>query len=268
MLFGAALALLLSAWLGAWRIKHSWQEDSPTVLVSDLRRELLLPRFNVRSLNRSLARSLTANPIGWLHLYSPSARLVKWGWCLAVMLAEIFFSQNPSDLYLAQNGIAFVLLLGLAFSASGSFRHELESGAFELLLVTPLRERQIIFGRLRGLWRQFFPALIVYAAGNIYLSLGWSGTDHAHLARLSLTHAIVALATLPLIGLYFSVQRLNFFTAWLLTCLLGLALPWLGRLLNIGEEKTIALQLFLAISSAILLEFRLRRRESLQKQSA
>ena len=98
-------------------------------------------------MDQSLSRALTANPIGWLQHYSPSARMVKWAWCLFIILVEIYFSADPDDLYAAQAGLGLLLLLALTFSATGSFRGELETGAFELLLVTPLRERQIIAGR-------------------------------------------------------------------------------------------------------------------------
>jgi hypothetical protein len=173
MLVGSALVLLGATAVGAWRVEKSWQDAPADPKVIELRRRYLVPRFRLQTMRRKFARALTANPIGWLQHYSPSARLVKWGWCLAIIVVEIIFSANSNDLYAAQAGLGLVLLLGLTFSATGSFREELETGAFELLLVTPLRERQIIIGRLRGLWRQFFPAMLVYGAGSIYLASGW-----------------------------------------------------------------------------------------------
>src|SRR5205807_2713264 len=149
------------------------------------------------------------NPIGWLQHYSPSARLVKWAWCLFIIMVEIVFSRNYQDLYAAQTGLGLVLLLGLTFSATGSFRNELETGAFELLLVTPLRERQIIVGRLRGLWRQFLPAILVYGAGSIYLATGWHDQSRARDAWLGLARIMTGFCALPVIGLYFSLQRWN-----------------------------------------------------------
>src|SRR5207302_550579 len=161
------------------------------------------------------------NPIGWLQHYSPSARMVKWGWCLFIIIVEIFLSGNEADLYIAQSWLSLILLLGLTFSASGSFRRELETGAFELWLVTPLRERQIIAGRVRGLWRQFLPSILLFGGGSIYLATGWSGTSHAREAWQTLGRTMAGFCTLPLIGLYFSVRRWNFFAAWLAACLVG-----------------------------------------------
>jgi hypothetical protein len=158
-----------------------------------------------------------------------------------------------------------VLLLGLTFSATGSFRQELETGAFELLLVTPLRERQIIAGRVRGLWRQFFPAILLYGTGSIYLTAGWSDQELANEAWQALARTITSFATLPLVGLYFSVQRWNFFAAWLAACLLGLLPAALGRALGATDASMIPLQIGVALAAGFLLEKRLRQRKFLQK---
>jgi len=157
-----------------------------------------------------------------------------------------------------------VLLLGLAFSATGSFRGELETGAFELLLVTPLRERQIITGRVRGLWRQFLPAMLVYGAGSIYLSSGWSDMERSQRAWLALAGTLTGYCALPLIGLYFSVRRWNFLAAWLVTCVVGLLPATLARFLGATQLSASLLQLSIALVSVVLLERRLRARAFLQ----
>jgi hypothetical protein len=191
--------------------------------------------------------------------------MVKWAWCLFIIVVEIIFSDDPADLYGAQAGLGLLLLLGLTFSATASFREELETGAFELLLVTPLRERQIIAGRVRSLWRQFCPAVMVYGAGSIYLSSGWSNGGHAREAWLSLANTISGYCALPFIGLYFSVRRWNFFAAWLAACLVGLLPGALGRILGAADRSMILLQLSTAIIAAVLLETRLRNRGFLQR---
>jgi ABC-type Na+ efflux pump permease subunit len=173
---------------------------------------------------------------------------------------------DPADLYGAQAGLGLLLLLGLTFSATASFREELETGAFELLLVTPLRERQIIAGRVRGLWRQFLPAVMVYGAGSIYLASGWSDGGHARQAWLALANTISGYCAMPLIGLYFSLRRWNFFAAWLAACLLGLLPGVLGRILGATDLFMILLQLSTAIIGAVLLEERLKKRGFLQRR--
>ena len=265
ILFGSLLVLFGATWLGAWRVEHSWRDAPAQLLDSELRRKFFAPRFRVQWLKRNLSRSLSANPIGWLQHYSPSGRLVKWGWCFFIIVVEVIFSRNPSDLYDAQAGLGLLLLLGLTFSATGSFRQELETGAFELLLVTPLRERQIIAGRLRGLWRQFLPAILVYACGSIYLASGWSDREVATTAWHAVASTLASFCTLPLIGLYFSMRRWNFFPAWLVASLLGLLPVVLGRALGVTNKWIISLQFVVALSAAALLLRRLQDREFLQR---
>jgi ABC-type transport system involved in multi-copper enzyme maturation permease subunit len=267
MVVGAGLVLAGTTFLGAWHVARSWQDVPQQGPVSDLRRKLFAPCFGAPWLHRKLSRSLAANPIGWLQQYSPSARMVKWGWCLFIIVVEIIFSADCEDLYRAQAGLGLFLLLGLTFSATASFREELETGAFELLLVTPLRERQIIAGRVRGLWWQFLPAVLVYGAGSIYLASGWSYREYARQAWSALSSTISGYCALPLIGLYFSVRRWNFFVAWLAACLVGLLPGVLGRMLGLADPSLIALQLGPALISAVLLEKRLRSRGFLQHQS-
>nr|UXE45789.1 hypothetical protein Hi04_10k_c5218_00002 [uncultured bacterium] len=192
--------------------------------------------------------------------------MVKWAWCLVIIAVEISFSPNSEDLYEAQAGLGLLLLLGLTFSATGSFRQELETGAFELLLVTPLRERQIIAGRVRGLWRQFLPAILVYGVGSIYLASGWSDREYAAQAWLALARTMTGFCVLPFIGLYCSLQRWNFFAAWLVACLLGLLPAALARAFGVADPLCWFLQLSLAIAAAFLLHRRLRNREFLQRR--
>jgi hypothetical protein len=266
MVLGAALVLLATTGLGAWRVARSWRGAPQQEPASELRQRWFAPRFGVGFLSRRLSRSLTANPIGWLQHYSPAARLVKWAWCLFIIVVEIIFSANSEDLYDAQLGLGLLLLLGLTFSATASFRDELETGAFELLLVTPLRERQLITGRVRGLWRQFLPAMLVYAAGGLYLASGWNDPEYARRAWLTLTRIMAGFCALPLIGLYFSVRRWNFFAAWLAACVLGLAPAALGRMLGAQELSAGLLQLGTGVAAAVLLENRLKNREFLQRR--
>jgi ABC-type transport system involved in cytochrome c biogenesis permease component len=264
MLVSAVAVLVGATWIGARRIEKSWRDSPTEPAVSELRRDYFTPLFRVDYLNRSLARALSANPIGWLQQYSTSARLVKWGWCFFIIMVEIIFTGNSNDLYDAQAGLGVLLLLGLTFSATASFRQELETGAFELLLVTPLRERQIIVGRLRGLWQQFLPAIVVYSAGMIYLAVGWHDETHAPQAWRWLLTIATGFCTLPLIGLYFSVLRWNFFGAWLAACAIGTIPAFLGGALGFGWGSIVAAQFMVALGAILLLERRLKNRGFVQ----
>ncbi len=260
----ASIAILVAAvWVAARRVEHSWQDAILTAPDSGMKKALLAPRFGVQTLRRRLSRALTSNPIGWLHHYSTSARMVKWGWCAFIILVEFVISSNSSDLYAVQLWLGVVLLLGLTFSATGSFREELQTGAFELLLVTPIREWQIIIGRVRGLWRQFLPATAVYGAATAYLVTGWKTADYATPAWAALALTLMAFCTLPFIGLYFSVQRWNFLVSWLAACAVGLVPPVLGMIFNWGGPEVFTLQISLAAVASALLANRLRTRSFL-----
>jgi hypothetical protein len=263
MVVGAALILIGATWVGARRIEKSWRETPIDASVSELREQYLTPRFGVHAFKRRLSRTLTANPIGWLQQYSTSARMVKWGWCLFIIVVEIILTGNSNDLYDAQAGLGFLILLGLTFSATASFRQELETGAFELLLVTPLRERQIIVGRLRGLWQQFLPAILVYGAGVIFLNTGWHDRSSVY-AWLWFGKIMTGFCTLPLIGLYFSVLRWNFFGAWLAACAIGMVPALLGRSFGFGWSSIVVAQFVVALGAVLLLERRLKNRGFVQ----
>ncbi len=267
ILIASAFILMAATWIGAWRVETSWHDAPAQNSILGFRRRFFTPLFGVRALKRNLSRSLSVNPIGWLQNYSPKGRLVKWAWCFFIIVAEIIFSMDSTDLYSAQAALGLLLLCGLTFSATGSFREELETGAFELLLVTPLREHQIISGRVRGLWRQFLPAIFVYGSGTIYLATGWSDRDLMGPAWHALLRTIAGFCTLPFIGLWFSLRRWNFFTAWLAACLIGFLPVFFARSLGGTDASVIPLQLGLALAGAVLLQQRLKNREFLQPRS-
>jgi hypothetical protein len=122
MLAAACVVFCLAICATAWRVGHTWKDSPESQLVADLRRKFFSPRYHTEALRRSLSRALTANPIGWLQHHSAQARMIKWGWCLFILVTEITLSSNPSDLYAMQGALGGFLLLGLLFSATGSFR--------------------------------------------------------------------------------------------------------------------------------------------------
>ena len=96
---------------------------------------------------------------------------MKWGWCLGIVLLEcvLITDRSLSNLWDGQYLLAALLILGVAFTASGSFREECQTGAMELLLVTPLKMSQILGGRSRGVCGQFLPATVVLALAWLWL---------------------------------------------------------------------------------------------------
>jgi len=161
-----------------------------------------------------------------LQEYSWTARLTKWGWCLAILAAELVLAGKEfSDGYASgwQPVVTLALGLGVAFSAANSFRRERDEGLIEILLVTPISPARLMLGRLWGLFSHFFPAfavLWVFYAGEFFLG-GRGGAG----GGVSFWPDPAAFAAVMLAGVWLSLGRLNFFVAWLLAWLLAILLP-------------------------------------------
>ncbi|MGH7972250.1 MAG: hypothetical protein ACREIC_26360, partial [Limisphaerales bacterium] len=101
------------------------------------------------------------------------------------------------------------------------FRRERESGVLELLLVAPLREGQVILGRVRGLWGQFLPSIVLLCGVWLY----WAAFLKSDEEWPSVLSALVTFATVPVVGLYFSLTCSNIIASLLFTFGLQLVLP-------------------------------------------
>ncbi len=171
----------------------------------------------------SMTRTLDANPIGWLQQYSWSARLTKWGWCFIVITVEThLLAANSWAAFRGQQVMLLVLLgLGMTFSSAGSFRRERQTGALELILVSPLRVHEIVWGRLIGIWFQFGPAFLIFAGavwfGRDFTSFATGAVPDGQILALVLTMFL----TLPVIGLYQSLRRGSFLVGWLMTSVIA-----------------------------------------------
>jgi hypothetical protein len=182
---------------------------------------------------------LNRNPIGWLQRRTWSARLCTWGWLGVVVLVETVLVSAPGGTNLdeirdAQLLLASFVAVGLAFSAADSFRVERETGALELLLVTPLNVRQIIVGRLFGVWGQYALVFVLLTAvwcqssNWRYDFLGWRNAMGDELAKVWFLMMLLFLSTfilVPVIGLNQSMVRKHFVTSWIVTLTLGLVIP-------------------------------------------
>ena len=107
-----------------------------------------------------------------------------------------------------------------------SFQRERQTGALELILVTPIREKELILGRLRGIWEQFLPAFLVFLFSTWYMqdiySRGFSYRNQ-DIAALAWVWSILKFLSIPVVGLYFGLRFRSMLGAWFLTfgsCLL------------------------------------------------
>ncbi|EEF58532.1 hypothetical protein [Pedosphaera parvula] len=217
------LALLLSIKIAGWPLRRGWQDKPPSKEQVWVEKTFFTPVLGVTFLQRWMRRKLNKNPIGWLEQRTWSGRLVTWGW-FSIMIS-LYSMAVPGGLYrglqIMQQLMAWLLIMGISVSAASSFRRERETGVLELLLVSPVTVQQIIGGRLRGLWSQFLPALVVLMVLWMYFG---SLLDH----RIDFSYVLffgVAFFTLPVIGLYYSLGKSNFVSAFLFTLFVGLIIP-------------------------------------------
>jgi len=222
--FLSLLALLLAITLAGRKTERVWQDEPPSASQVWWEKTFCTPIVWVAFFRRWMLRKLERNPIGWLEQRTWSGRLVTWGWfAVVISLYTAFLTDRNFFRWFRgiQDTMAWLLVGSLAMSAAGSFRRERETGVLELLLVSPLRESDIISGRLRGLWGQFLPAF------GLLLGL-WAYFDHlfrdTYDSGAISFHAITFL-TLPVIGLYYSLRCRNFLTAFMATLLFGLLAP-------------------------------------------
>ena len=232
VVFAFSLGLL---WLAARNVRRRWREEPPSARVQQMEKVFCEPVIGVAFLRGWMRRKLARNPFGWLEQRRWSGRLVTWAWLAIIISIQTAVLTDPSFFWRGggmQTVMAWLLAGSMAASAAGSFRRERETGVLELLLVSPLTTGQIIGGRLRGLWGQFLPSIVMLLGIWIYLETLRQPIEGDF---LSIWFFLVSFAVVPVIGLYFSVHCKSFISAFLLTLALVFVMPlgsvWLVRYL-------------------------------------
>jgi ABC-type transport system involved in multi-copper enzyme maturation permease subunit len=223
----ALFALILL--LAAEEVRRTWKDRPRSRRQIWWNRTLFSPRFWRARFRRSMQEKLDRNPIAWLHDYSATERVMKWVWCLLAVLLESFLWSGASI-----GLVAFESFLGLvvALTAASSFHRERQNGIMELLLVSPLSEKEILFGRAKGLWSQFWPALVILELPWIQSAILMSANGLSRDTQLFALpgHGLLiatTFASLIAAGLYFAVRSRTLIMAWSLTCLFGILVPGL-----------------------------------------
>jgi hypothetical protein len=95
--------------------------------------------------------------------------LVYLGVIWAATLTDCLVSRNHNldIVFLLAFGLHFVAKLGIALASGRRFHQDRQSGALELLLVTPLPMRDIVAGQREALWVQFRRALWLISFVNV-----------------------------------------------------------------------------------------------------
>lgn len=163
--FLAAIGLFASLLIAGICVEQSWQDRVPSARRQRLIQEYSAPLWQSWSIRRR-QRQLDHNPISWLQGYSWMSRVTNLSFCLGfVVIESMIASINPSPEAVIQLLVLFSLILAISYTYAGvnGFFVEKRSGALELILVTPLSVKQIIFGRVLGLWQQFALPLLAVA---------------------------------------------------------------------------------------------------------
>ena len=202
------------------------------------------------------------NPIAWLQEYNWSSRLTKWGWCIMLFTAQWRTVVMPFREFMTyQMNLYRLVAIGIAFSAAASFRRERQTGALELLLVTPISAGKLIWGRLQGVWVHFFPAIAI-------LACVWTmGPRFLSLPLWFAWYLVGAYLCIPIIGFYCSLLTSNVLVAWLLTLFFGQYMPYAiteAFRFNIGRQNVpivfASIQATFALVAGILLYENLTKR--------
>ena len=159
--------------LSSFLLPRVWQEKAIVSerkgVLSRLRRE---GRGSASQRARAREKLLPINPVLWLIGDEPVMRRIIWifviSWGTVIVLLS---SQQPVDsLFTANAGtiiLGFLLKLLVASQACRFFVESRRNGALEMLLCTPLRNRDIIRGQWLSLKRIFLWPLIILALLNL-----------------------------------------------------------------------------------------------------
>jgi ABC-type Na+ efflux pump permease subunit len=166
--FIAAVILLVSIRIAGWRVERSWQDKIPSARQQNWVKRYCTPIFS-HWFARRMQSAMERNPIVWLQQYSWKSRLSKWGLGLLFLIIECSVIDNNSPDSIEGMTFVLILILAAAYTYAGvnGFLQEKKTGALELILVSPISVKQIIFGRALGLWKQFIPATLVLGASYV-----------------------------------------------------------------------------------------------------
>ena len=177
-------------------------------------------------------RGMEGSPFLWLCCRDRLARVLAWAvviflgglWLCFFGVACVGRQRFPEVAYALSMIVAFVLHVGLkvvvALEAGRRFSEDKQSGALELLLVTPLSPQAIVQGQWQALRRHFRGPLLVLLAVN---------------AVVFMTVAVANVINLP------TFMRVFFGQALLLGALALLvdfyALSWVGMLMGLRSRR-------------------------------
>ena len=172
--WGGLLASHLVGWaflgLASGVLPRAWRERGRPVggRRERARRKALAPQSRVR------ADLLSANPVRWLSYTELGIQWRAWGvvalWAIPVGLAvfsELRWRGEPAASLLAGYAVipfGFLLKVLFALQVCRFFAEGRNNRTLELLLCTPLTNREIVRGQMQAVWRSFAWPLTAFVA--------------------------------------------------------------------------------------------------------
>ncbi len=231
LLLLSILLLSFAVWFCSRRVRRHAQFAGETKRQAAFRKKFLTPVLWSSTYRRWITRKLEKNPLIWLEYRTPWARAARWAMILVIILIEtlLLVTLPGREDFLTTHFLFLAFLVTfLTFKSSSSFQNEKESGAFELLLVTPLTEQKLVTGRLRAVASYY--ALTVILLGTLGLfGFSWSQPNLYHendlspaVNFLSLTASLISV---PITGLYFALRSRTFLNALIWTGATAVLIP-------------------------------------------
>lgn len=243
----------------SWVLPRTWQERSGRAWRHQWRQWWLGCRFGSTAGRRMLRRrQLARNAFSWLAAREPVSSLGYLGLACAVVTMAIWLGPRigkmmggpgePMAGYLftwfwVGFGLHVCLLFKVANDASRRLGEDRESGALELLLVTPLSVRRIVAGQWRALGRQLTgPAILVGLVHGFFLwgmVTFYNVIEGTKLTVSQIVSHVVMHGFTPMPGLELAIAWLVLMvlSAGLLVMAHWMALGWVGMWLGLRLRR-------------------------------
>lgn len=242
------------------KITRFAEAEIQTVRQAALRRRFLTPIVWKTRFRRSMQRRLSANPFLWLEYREAWSRVARSFVVLAVVAVEtllVCYDPDFNTFLQAQFYMLIALVGAITLKATTSFQYEKESGAVELILVSPITERKLVSGRLDAVFSYYLPIFVSLGfftlCGIFFLRVPTNSFNDP--SPLAVTNLCLCLVSVPAAGLFFALYCKSFLPALVGTILAGIFGAWflffsftnvlwyVGRRLNIGWADTLEMVL-------------------------
>jgi ABC-type transport system involved in multi-copper enzyme maturation permease subunit len=159
--------LATASWLLPWR----WQQESTSSAVSSFwQRWVFGNKRPLKWTSRKAALWLSSNPIFWLLGHEPSMTRLAWAivgiWALLLIALSSLSIMPMTQAWWLAKAPGFLLKILFATQAARFFSEARRTGMLEVLLSTPLRNRDLVRGQWMALRRIFFWPLCAFALVN------------------------------------------------------------------------------------------------------